>query len=131
MHGVASSGLPCARQRARFDERREPAPSRLVVPRRRISQEGAAAFVGVPGQQRLERDVGVTVERVTVCECELRALRHHVHELFFGHRSEIEAFEQRELLQGDRTRAPGSGLADGDAAKVEGRDGFDRRPPAR
>ena len=54
-----------------------------------------------------------------------------MHELFFGHRSEIEAFEQRELLQGDRTRAPGSGLADGDAAKVEGHDGFDRRAPAR
>ena len=55
-------------------------------------------------------------ERVAVGERELRALRDDMDELLLAHVRDVEAGEQRELLQADRALAPRPGLAHGQAA---------------
>ena len=102
------------------------------VGRRRVGDE-RAALVGIGGgEQPVERDGrerGVAVPRLAVGERELRALEHRVHELGAAraHRAEVEAVEQRELLQEHRPLPPRPGLVDGPAlvgqalGRLEGR----------
>ena len=94
-----------------------------------------APLVGVPGaEQRVERDVGevrVAVPRVAVRERELRALGDGVDEVRGSHRREVEAGQQRELLEQHRALPPRPGLADRVAVVVERDRHLERRRPAR
>ena len=92
------------------------------------------AALGVVGvrQQRRERhldEVRIAVELLAVGIGELRAFHHQVDEIRpdHVHAVEIEALEQRELLQHHRPLAPRR-LADGVAAVVVGERRLDRAP---
>ena len=98
-------------------------------------QLAALVVVGVR-QQRRDRDFGefrIAVEFLAVGESELGAFDLQMDE--FGSRGiepvELEALQQRELLQHHRALAPDAGLADGVAAVVVGQRRFDGRLPAR
>ena len=130
MDGVAARRLAGAGGDRRADDGGQvPEPGRVVV-RRVLADERAALVVVLVREQRLERDLGVAVERVTVGEGELRALRDDVDELRRRELGEVEAVEERQLLQADRPGSPGQRLADGEAAVLERGDRLERRPPA-
>ena len=103
---------------------------------RRPGADQPAPALGVPvGQQRLDRhigEVGVAVPGFPVGEGELAALGHGVDEVrgTGAHGGEVEAAEQRELLQEHRPLAPGPGLADGQAAELVGQRLLEPRLPA-
>src|SRR5207237_8785037 len=83
-------------------------------------------------EQAVERDaVDVAVEGLAVGVRELRALGDDVHALGRRQRGEIEAMEQRELLEEDRPLAPGAGLAHGPAAVLVPHRRLERGAPAR
>ena len=102
---------------------------------RRILPHQRAALVGIGrAEQRGERHVGelgVAVERLAVGERELRALDDGVDALARRHRREVEAGQQRELLEHHRALPPRAGLADGVAVVVERDRRLERRLPAR
>ena len=87
-------------------------------------------------QQNLDRsfdEVGITVERVSIGECELGCFDLQMDELG-AHRIEaveIESFKQRELLQSDKTLTPGARLQNAIAAVVVADRLLDRRGPSR
>ena len=74
------------------------------MPCRPTSRRRSSAYSR--GQEPLERDLGVAVERLAVGEGELRALDHHMDVLGVRQLREFEAVEQRELLEEDRALAP-------------------------
>ena len=71
------------------------------------------------------------VERLAVGERELRALDDGVDALARRHRREVEAGQQRELLEHHRALSPRAGLADRVAVVVERDRRLERRLPAR
>ena len=118
MDGVAARRLARACHLHRFDDVRQLPESRLVGARCVVVDERAAAVVVLARQERVERNIGVAVQRVAVGERELRAFRHDMDELGIGKRRNVEALQQCELLQRDGTASPRAGLADGDSAVV-------------
>ena len=99
--------------------------------RRVLADERAPLVVVRLREQRLERHLAVAVERLAVGEGELRALGDDVDELGRRELGEVEAVEQRELLQAHRPGRPRQRLADGQPAVLERGDRLERRPPAR
>ena len=84
-------------------------------------------------QQRLERhvdEVRVAVPGLAVRERQLRALEHGVRVLARAHRGEVEAREQRELLEHHRALPPRPGLADRVPVVVERDRRLEGRLPA-
>ena len=103
-----------------------------VLAGRLLADQRAALVVVLRREQRLERHVlGVAVERVAVGERELRALRDDVDELGRRELGEVEALEQRELLEPDGPGRPRQRLADGQPAVLERGDRLERRAPPR
>ena len=105
MHG-APARLARADRRLGRVQAREPAVPGDVVLGRVLPDERAALVRVLVREQDVEPDLRVAVERVAVGERELRALRDDVDELGLGELGEVEALEQRELLQADRPRRP-------------------------
>ena len=103
--------------------------------RRALAHERAALVRVGRAQQRVERDVHelrVAVPRLAVRERELRALDDGVDVVRPGaHRREVEARQQRELLEHHRPLPPRPGLADRVAVVVERHRRLERRLPAR
>ena len=103
----------------------------------RLGPDQLAPGVGVfAGKQRLDRhvgEVGVAVPGLPVGERELAAFGHGVHVVRGArtHGRQVEAVEQRELLEEHRTLPPGLGLAHGQAADVVGQRLLEPRVPAR
>ena len=83
----------------------------------------------LPGEQPVERNVGVAVARVAVGERELRRLREDVHELGLAERGDVDPLEHHELLQPRRPLPPRRRLAHRQPAVVDGRRRLERRPP--
>ena len=109
---LAGSGRRCGRGRnprqLRLSALRAPGAQ---LTRRLLDDEPGALFRVAWAQQVAERNIGegrVAVPRLAVRERELRALDHDVDELgaLAPDRSEVETFEQPELLQEDRALAP-------------------------
>ena len=106
MNGAAT-GLAGAGGRRGSAERREPADPRPVLGRRLVADEGAPLVVVLRREERLERDLlGVAVQRVAIRERELSALDDHVDELGGRELGEVEALQQRELLEARPARPP-------------------------
>ena len=125
---------------ARGDEVRQPGRPAVrgagAQPGRRLRSHQAAPLVGVPGgQQRLDRhvgEVGVAVPGFPVGERELAAFGHRVDEVrgARAHGRQVEAVEQRELLQEHRALPPRPGLAHGQPAELVGQRLLEPRVPA-
>src|SRR5438309_183101 len=92
---------------------RAPGEAGLVVAGRAVGDERPSALVVFGREKRLEWHLCISIERIAVRERELRALDDDMHELLLRQTPELEALEQRKLLQRDRARSPGAGLADG------------------
>ena len=146
--GSPTPARPRRRGRGRWPRRRgrrRPARSRAAgrAGRRGAGDEAGrgllaherAALRGVGrGQQAGQRDVGlprVAVPGLPVGESQLGALGDRVDELGAAraHLFEIKPVEQGQLLEEHRALAPGAGLADGEAAEVEGDGRLGGRPP--
>ena len=84
----------------------KPPEARPVLLRRVLADERTPLVGVLVGEQDVEPDVGVAVQRVAIRERELGALGDDVHELGLGELGEVEALEERELLQGSRPGAP-------------------------
>ena len=102
------------------------------VRRSRVRHERPALLRVVAGEQPVERDVcegRVAVPRLAVRERELRALDHGVHELraACSRRRQVEAVEQRELLEQDRPLTPRPGLEDRPPFVAQARRRLERR----
>src|SRR5262249_33741230 len=98
---------------------------------RRLAHELAALRVVLVREEDVHGNIDVSVERVAVGERELRALGDDVHELGLGEFRDVEALEERELLETDGARTPGTRLADREPAVLVGADRLDRRLPLR
>ena len=118
-----------ARRATTSGEVRQVPEARPKLAARVLADELAPLVRVLAREQALERHVGVAVQRVAVRERELGALRRDVHELGLAQPGDVEAREQRELLQAGGPLAPGSGLADGQAAVVDRRGRLERRLP--
>ena len=96
-----------------------------------LADERAPLVVVGLREQRLQRHLAVAVERIPVGERELGALGDDVDELGRRELGEIEAVEERELLQPHRPGRPRQRLADRQPAVLELGDRLERRAPAR
>jgi hypothetical protein len=118
-----------------LDEGREAAAAAgEQVERGRLADQPATLVCVVRREQPLERDVDevrIAVEGLAVGERELGAFDGHVDELRRRERRQIEAGEQRELLQHGWPLTPRPRLADGRAAVVDGHRRLERRAPGR
>ena len=112
----ATAGLARAEGRDRLAKSRKTAAAGPIVLGRLVADERTALVVVVRRQQHVERDLRVAVEGVAIGERQLRALGDDVHELGFGELGEVEALEQRELLQPDRAGRPWLRLAHGESS---------------
>jgi len=130
MDGVA--GRRFARAGHGFDlvNAREPTETGMHLCRRLVTNELPALVVVFARQEDVERDVGVSVERVTVRERKLGALGYDVHELGLRELRKVEPLEERELLETDRTCCPGLRLADREPSIVERHDRLEGCTPA-
>ena len=127
-----SVGSPAPTADRRLDEGRQTPAAGAQIARRGLVDQ-PPALVGVRRREELlERDVDeirVAVEGLPVRVRELRALDDRVDELGRGQVREVEAGEQRELLEQHRALAPRPGLADGVAAVLERGRRLERRAP--
>ena len=130
-------GWAAARAERDRGERRQPGRRPTGRPGNQLRRSGlphqAPPLVGVAGrQQRGDRDIGegrIAVPGLPVGERQLGALDHGVDVLGGLHRRQLEARQQRELLQEDRALAPGLRLADGQARVLQGERGLGPRLP--
>ena len=112
--GSPSPGPPAVDRLAGLARRR--APRGRPAPRRSVGVLAAEQPV-----QRHGRAVAVVA--LAVLEGELRALHHGVDVLGAEELAEVDALEQRELLEEHRPLPPGAGLADRPAGEAERRPG--------
>ena len=109
---------PAVASAARSEGRR-PMPGRYSA-EASSPHERPARVVVLRRQQRLERDVlGVAVQRVAIRERELPALDDHVDELGGRELVEVEALQERELLETDGAGRPRLRLAHRQPAVLE------------
>ena len=118
-------------RRGRADLRQPPVAGSVLV-RRVLADERAPLARVRLREEDVEPNLGVVaVQRVSVGERELRALGDDVDELGLRELGEVEALQERELLESDGACPPGAGLADGEPAVVERRRGLEARVPRR
>ena len=134
---AADAATPGALWRGQLDRRAETVDrSGAQFQRRGVADEFAPLGIVGVGEERRGRhrdEIGIAVERFAVGKSELGAFDLQMDEVGAGgiETVEVEALEQRELLQHHRALAPRPGLAHRVAAVVVGQRRFDARRPAR